>query len=170
MSRLHVCSLARLAETAAATGARTLMTLLSPGEVAAQRPPGIAPDRHLVVGVSDIVEPRDGFTHAAEQHLAAMLAFFHAWDRAEPLLIHCYAGVSRSTAAAAIGLCALAPSRDEAEVALTLRRASPTATPNARLIALADAALGREGRLISAVQGIGRGADCFEGAPFALDV
>lgn len=170
MSRLHVCSLARLAETAAATGAASLVTLLSPGVVAPSRPSGIAPDRHLVVGLSDIVDPREGFTPPGEHHLAAILAFVRAWDRAQPLLIHCYAGVSRSTAAAAIAVCALAPSREEAEVALALRRASPTATPNARLIALADAALGREGRLIAAIQGIGRGADCFEGAPFALDV
>lgn len=169
MSRLHVCSLARLAETATATGARSLMTLLSPG-MAMQRPAGIAPDRHLVVGVSDIVDPREGFTQAAASHLAAMLAFVRSWDRLDPLLIHCYAGVSRSTAAAAIAVCALTPSRDEVEVALALRRASPTATPNARLIALADTALGREGRLIEAMRAIGRGADCFEGAPFALDV
>ena len=59
------------------------------------------------------------------------------------MLIHCFAGVSRSTAAAFIAACALAPNRDEATIARALRAASPTATPNARLVALADAALGR---------------------------
>ena len=92
------------------------------------------------------------------------------WDRAEPMLIHCYAGVSRSTAAAFIAACALKPERDEFEVARALRAASPTATPNARLVALADAALGRDGRMSEAIAAIGRGEDCFEGTPFALEL
>ena len=58
------------------------------------------------------------------------------------MVIHCFAGVSRSTAAAFIAACALAPKRDEFDVARALRAASPTATPNARLVALADRALG----------------------------
>jgi hypothetical protein len=47
---------------------------------------------------------------------------------------------------------------------------SPTATPNRRLVALADRRLGREGRMAAAIAAIGRGADCFEGAPFALEL
>ncbi len=170
MAEIHVCSLARLAETARASEAGWLVTLLSPGGVVAVRPSGIAPDRHLVLAVSDIVEPRDGHTHPAEAHVADLLAFFRAWDRATPMLVHCYAGVSRSTAAAFIGACALDPDRSERGVAAALREASPTATPNARLVALADAALARSGRMVAAVEGIGRGADCFEGLPFRLQV
>ena len=170
MPRLHVCSLARLAETAQATGAGSLMSLLSPAGVVAPRPAGIAADHHLNVGVSDIVAAKEGFTQPGAAHVAAMLAFLRAWDQRAPLLIHCYAGVSRSTAAAYIGVCALAPGRDEAEVAQALRLASPTATPNALLVALADAALDRDGRMVAAIAAIGRGADCFEGAPFALDL
>ena len=170
MARLHVCSLARLAVTAERIGAGSLMTLLSPTGVVAERPVSVPPDRHLVVGVSDIVAPKDGFTHADATHVDDMLAFFRTWDRDRPMLIHCYAGVSRSTAAAFIGLCALAPHRLESDVATALREASPTATPNARLVALADAALGRNGRMVEAVRAIGRGAECFEGEPFGLDV
>jgi predicted protein tyrosine phosphatase len=51
-----------------------------------------------------------------------------------------------------------------------LRQRSPTATPNARLVALADAALKREGRMIAAIEKIGRGEDCFEGTPFFFEV
>ncbi len=170
MASLHVCSLARLHETALAIGAGSVMTLLSPSGVEAVRPPGIKRDRHLVVGISDIVAPKEGYTHAGEAHVAEMLAFFRAWDRGSPLLIHCYAGVSRSTAAAFIGVCALAPGRHERDIAAALRWASPTATPNARLVALADAALRRSGRMIAAIESIGRGAECFEGVPFGLDV
>ncbi|MNY74902.1 hypothetical protein D3C86_2140350 [compost metagenome] len=49
-----------------------------------------------------------------------------------------------------------------------LRAAAPSATPNARLVALADATLDRRGRMIRAIERIGRGADAFEGAPFAM--
>ncbi len=170
MPRLHVCSLARLAATADAIQAGSLMTLLSPTGVVALRPPTVPATRHLVVGVSDIVAARDGYTHPEASHVDDMLAFFAAWDRQAPLLIHCYAGVSRSTAAAFIGVCTLSPHRDEAEIAAALRSASPTATPNARLVALADHRLGRAGRMIAAIAAIGRGADCFEGEPFALEV
>ena len=170
MPRLHVCSLARLHETASSTGASHLVTLLSPGGVSVVRPSSIDPDRHLAIGVSDIAEPLHGHTHASADHIDRLLAFARAWDRRAPLLIHCYAGVSRSTAAAFVAVCALAPDRDEREVAGALRRASPTATPNTRLVALADEALGRSGRMVAAIEAIGRGAECFEGAPFALSL
>ncbi len=169
MPRLHVCSLALVADTVERTGARSLLTLLSPG-TPVERPAAIASERHLYLAISDIVAPMPGQTLPERNHLDDLLDFVRGWDRAEPMLIHCYAGVSRSTAAAFIAACALKPERDEFEVALALRAASPTATPNARLVALADAALGRNGRMTEAIAGIGRGEDCFEGTPFALEL
>ncbi len=169
MPRLYVCSLARIGETVEETGARSLVTLLNPGTLVV-RPNGIAPERHLTIGVADIVEDAPGHILPADAHVRELLDFVAAWDRAAPLLIHCFAGVSRSTAAAYVTACALAPRRDEGEIARALRAASPTATPNARLVALADRALGRAGRMTSAIEGIGRGQECFEGVPFALEI
>jgi predicted protein tyrosine phosphatase len=99
-----------------------------------------------------------------------ILDFAGNWDRSRPLVINCYAGISRSTASAYIIAAALSPKRDEAELANTLRAVSPSATPNPRLIALADQVLGRDGRMIEAIKAIGRGADAFEGTPFALRI
>jgi predicted protein tyrosine phosphatase len=93
-----------------------------------------------------------------------------SWDRAAPLVIHCYAGVSRSTAGAFVSACALNPRRAEAEIARDIRRLSPTATPNARIVALADQMLGRDGRMVTAIEAIGRGVECYEGHPFHLDL
>ena len=169
MPRLHVCSLSRIDEVVGVTGARTLVTLLSPG-TKILRPSAIAPDDHLNLGVSDIVEPAPGQVYPEAQHIDALLAFFGRWDRVAPMLIHCYAGVSRSTASAFIAACALSPRRDEHEIAQALRAASPTASPNPRFVALADAKLGREGRMSAAVHAIGRGADCFEAEPFVLEL
>ena len=169
MPRLHVCSLALIGETVAKTGARSLVTLLSPG-TEVERPSGIRPERHLYLALSDIVDPMPGQILADASHLEDLLGFVHSWDRAEPMVIHCFAGVSRSTAAAYIAACALNPRGDEFTIARTMRAASPTASPNPRLIALADDALGRRGRMNEAIAAIGRGEACYEGTPFTLEL
>ena len=169
MPRIHVCSLPRVEETVRQTGARTLVTLIEAGLPVA-RPAAIAPDNHLFVGISDIVEELDGYVLPHPTHVDELLSFVRRWDRREPIVMHCYAGVSRSTAAAFIAACALAPERPEQVFATRIRQASPTATPNARLVALADKALGRDGRMVAAIAAIGRGIECFEGVPFALDL
>lgn len=169
MSSLHVCPLSRLPETLARTGAAHLMTVMKRGTAIA-RPEGIAEGRHCVVECSDIVEPLDGHVLPDESHIGRILAFARDWDRAEPLVIHCYAGISRSTAAAYVAACALAPGRDEGAIADALRAAAPSATPNALFVAIADRMLGRQGRMVAAIARIGRGAEAFEGEPFRLDL
>jgi predicted protein tyrosine phosphatase len=163
---LHVTPLSKLQATVANSGASHLVTLMNVGAV--ERPPSIAAGNHLVIGLSDISQPLDGHVLAAEEHVARLVAFLRAWDRRAPLVIHCWAGISRSTAGAYVAACALAPKRDEQQIADALRAAAPSATPNARLVALADAMLGREGRMIRAIARIGRGADAFEGTPFVM--
>ncbi|MFY9629087.1 MAG: tyrosine phosphatase family protein [Methylocystis sp.] len=166
---LYVCPLGRVVDTVQSTGARSLVTILTAG-ASSVRPCEIAPPRHLRLAVSDIEAPLDGHVLPGSEHVESLLAFLREWDRRQPLVIHCYAGVSRSPAAAFIGACALEPDRREIEIAQELRRASPTATPNRRLVALADRMLGRQGRMVEAVAAIGRGADCYEGAPFAMEL
>jgi predicted protein tyrosine phosphatase len=169
MARIHVCSLSKVPETVRATGAQSLVSLINHGTIV-QRPREISPSRHLYVAVSDITEAMDGHILPEETHVHQILGFLHGWDRGHPLLIHCWAGVSRSTAAAYIAACALSPDRSEGEIARAIRRNSPTATPNARLVALADAVLDRGGRMVAAIAGIGRGRECEEGSPFAVEL
>ena len=169
MPRIHVCSLARVMDTAREIGARSMVTLINP-DYPVERPDGVHPSRHLRLSLADIDAPADDHVAPEERHVRALIEFARAWDRRDPLLIHCYAGVSRSTAAALIAVCALAPTREEREVAERLRALSPTATPNRLLIRHADAVLGRGGRLIAAVEASGRGVDCYEGAPFAREI
>lgn len=166
---IFVTPLSRLEETVDRSGARRLVTLIS-GSVVVQRPSVIAEDAHLTLRVNDIVEPADGLVVPAREHVADLLAFAQSWDRTAPLVIHCYAGISRSTAAAYVVAAALAPHEDEGRIAERLRAASPTATPNARLVALADTLLERQGRMIAAIERIGRGEEAFEGMPFSLPI
>ena len=169
MPRLHVCSLFQIADVTAATGAKSLITLINQG-IYVDRPATIAAERHLLVAISDVCEATDGHVLADTGHVESMIDFVRAWDQAEPLVIHCFAGVSRSTAGAYIAACALNPQARESEIARRLRRASPTATPNIHLVGLADQILGRNGRMIAAIREIGRGADCIEADPFALEL
>jgi predicted protein tyrosine phosphatase len=166
---IHVCSLARLHATVEETGARRVVTLMRDVELV-RRPPTIADADHLRLRLDDISEPIDGYTVPAEEHIAELLTFVRRWDRAAPLVMHCYAGVSRSTAGAFVSVCALNPKRAEADIARDIRRLSPTATPNVRIVALADQMLGRNGRMVTAIEAIGRGVECYEGHPFRLDL
>lgn len=166
---IYVCSLARIEETVSKTGAEWMLSLLSEGTMV-MRPASILEDRHLHIRMHDIAEAQEGMTLPAEEHVRSLIDFGRVWDRRKPLIVHCFAGISRSTASAYIIAAALAPERDEVELAATLRRLSPSATPNPRLIALADQMLGRENRMVEAIRSIGRGADAYEGVPFGLKI
>lgn len=166
---IHVCSLARLHATVAATRARHVVTLLKQIELVT-RPPTVPAENHLQVRVDDVVEPIDGHIHPAEEHVAALIDFVQRWPRTTPLVVHCFAGISRSTAAAFIAACALRPDHDERAIAQAIRKASPTASPNALLVAHADRALNRSGRMIEAVRAIGPGTAAQEGVGFRLDL
>lgn len=166
---LFVCPLSRLEETVSLTRAERVVSLLSAG-TALTRPASIAPRNHLLLSMHDIAEARPDMTPPGQEHVERLIAFARTWDRTRPTVVHCFAGISRSTAAAYIIAATLVPGRDERELARALRLASASATPNPRLVALADGLLDRQGRMVAAIADIGRGADAFEGMPFELGI
>src|SRR5215472_17152789 len=84
---IHVCSLARLYETVAATGARHVVSLLKDTDLV-QRPEKIRAEDHLILGMDDITAPLEGYVEPAHEHVARLLAFVRGWERAAPLVIH----------------------------------------------------------------------------------
>lgn len=164
---IHVCSLSAVPDTAVRIKPSHLITLLGPGPMA-DTPQHMEPANHLRLVFNDINEPREGLIHPNEEHVAAVLTLARQWEQKAPLLIHCWAGISRSTASALISACALRPDIDERVFTQAVRAASRTATPNRLMIAIADQMLGRQGRLISAVEAIGQGELSTEGIPFSL--
>src|SRR6516165_7052725 len=58
---------------------------------------------------------------ADEEHVADLIGFVQRWNRRAPLVVHCYAGISRSTASAFTTVCALNPHRDERSIAQAMR-------------------------------------------------
>jgi predicted protein tyrosine phosphatase len=167
MPVIVVSSLARIAETAVRMKAREMISLLAEGQNF-HRPGVIDASRHLVLGVNDVEEEETGLIAPQDKHVEKIIEFARSWDQAQPLLIHCWFGVSRSPAAALIAALAVRPDLDDQVLAVRLRAASPQASPNQRLIDIGDRLLGRNGRLSRAARIIGRGAD-FEGErPFAF--
>jgi predicted protein tyrosine phosphatase len=166
---IHVCSLARLHATVEETGALHVVTLLKDTD-RVERPRSIVPANHLILGMDDISTPMDGYIIPADEHVTRLIEFVRGWDRTKPMVVHCFAGISRSTAGAYVAACALNPRRDEMAIARELRRLSATATPNIRIVTLADRMLGRDGRMVAAIDSIGRGEMAYEGVPFRLDL
>lgn len=169
MSVIHVCPLADLDDVVGAQRPSHLVSLVSPSM------PGIAGSsiaeaQYLRLGINDITAPREGYVLAQEADVARLVTFVATWPRLRPLVMHCWFGVSRSPAAAYIAACALAPEADEAMIAAHLRKQAPFATPNARLVGLADDLLARKGRMRAAIAAIGRGCEVSTGVTFALTV
>lgn len=165
--QIHVCALIDLPDVVARTRPSHLVSAIGP-ESMPRTPPHVSPELHLKLMFNDIVQPRDGLVHPTEDHISELLAFARSWDRSGPLVVHCWAGISRSTAAAYITLCAHNAPGHEAVIAAALRAASPTATPNPLMIAHADRLLDRGGRMVTAIETIGIGDMAMAGLPFSL--
>ena len=121
--------------------------------------------RRLKLSFHDVSAAKAGFQPPGPEHVRALIDFVHSW-RAHgqgPLIVHCWMGVSRSPAAAFIARCVMEPKTDEMAIAQALRRIAPFATPNARLVALADSLLARQGRMTAAIEHIGRGQETARG-------
>ncbi len=129
---------------------------------------GIGQDLHLQVPIHDITDDIGDWRAPESVHAENVIRFVEPWDRVQPMLIHCWAGISRSTASAFITACVHNPTADEGEIAQTIRDASPTASPNRKLVAHADAILGRNGRMTRAVEAIGRGEMSMEAQAFSI--
>ncbi|HEX7758468.1 MAG TPA: hypothetical protein VF459_03135 [Caulobacteraceae bacterium] len=164
---LIVSPLSRVERVIATRGPSHLITLLSPPEMI-ETPAGIAPDRHLKLGVHDISAPEADMVAPDAAMVERILTFAQTWDGRMPMLVHCWAGISRSTATAFTLACERNPHSDELEIALALRRASPSAYPNRRIVALADNILDRRGRMLEAVEAMGSANFAVEGAVFEL--
>lgn len=158
---IYICNLRDMPQHVRKLRPGYLVSLVQP-EFQPPTPSEVRADRHLRVAVHDISEPEYGVVVPEEVHVRELLAFLQGWPGDEPLLMHCYAGVSRSMAAALIAL-SLEDDGREMEAARVLRAAAPHAQPNARIVALADRLLGRRGRLVAAREAMGPATLVFEG-------
>ncbi len=150
-------------------GATRAISILSP-ETPHPEFPGLTAGQHLRLTFHDVVEDAPGLEGPKQRDAERLVEFISGWDRSSPMLIHCWAGISRSTAAAYTALCLVRPGDSEHDLAAELRQASPSATPNSLIISQVDDILARGGRMRTAIATIGRGANAYEGTPFTLSV
>lgn len=165
--KIWVSSLALVHDTAIKARPSHAVSLLSPGDEFPSLS-GLDAARHHCVHLHDIREPMDGHVTPSGDHVRALVGFLNDWRADEPLLVHCWAGISRSTATAFIAACLHNPRADEHEIALGLRAASPTAFPNTRIVAFADELLKRNGRMSAAIEAMGESDFAEEAAPFSI--
>jgi predicted protein tyrosine phosphatase len=155
--------------TVARSGATHLVSILDAGTPLV-RPAGVHPSRHLHLEFHDVAEPFPGMRLPSANDMERLIGFVRDWDAERPLVIHCFAGISRSTASAFVALCALDAARDESSIAQVLRTRSPSAFPNPLMVRLADGLLGRSGRMSAAVAAMSPPLPAFESEPFALSI
>ncbi len=167
-STIYICPLSQLDALIKQVRPSHVMTLLSP-DTMVDTPAALRDGMHLKLAVNDIAAPREGLIAPDQSHIAQMLDFVDSWNHEAPMIIHCWAGISRSTAAAFIALCHLNRwDGHETAAARLMRQQARHAQPNRRLVALADQLMGRQGRMISAVESMGPGEIEFEGITFTM--
>ncbi|MFT3723805.1 MAG: hypothetical protein QM773_09480 [Hyphomonadaceae bacterium] len=164
---IWICSLDAAPQLARKLKPSRIVSLLSPYDSFPEFK-GLGKDLHLQVAIHDITQDVGEWQAPASSDAERVIRFVEGWDRSAPLLIHCWAGISRSTASAFITACVHNPKADEEEIAWAIRNASPTAYPNARLVGHADALLGRGGRMTRAIEKIGRGDVSDEAKAFSI--
>lgn len=162
MPRILVTPLSALEDALESHRPSHIVTLLSP-EHMIQTPRGFPAARHLKLGVNDITDPGAGDAPPVRQHIDQLLDFSRGWDMQAPLLIHCWAGISRSMASAFTVLCDRLGMDREVEIAMAIRRRAPHANPNRLLVSHADEALGRGGRMLTALKVMGQSQMVDEG-------
>ena len=151
--KIWISSLAKVHDTAAVAKPANAVSLLSPGDIFPEIE-GLAENEHHRVHLHDIREEMDGHVTPGEGHVSDVIGFLQDWRPTAPLLVHCWAGISRSTATAFIAACIHNPETDENMIAQSIADASPTAFPNTLIVSIADEILGRDGRMSSAAQAI----------------
>lgn len=167
--KIHICSLFDMHHYASTLQPGFLVSAIQP-EFQPETPPEVTAARHHRMAVHDITDPALGSVHTQHDHIEDLINFLQAWSTSnESLLIHCYAGISRSTAVALLALfikkqCA------ELDAALALRTAAPHARPNRLIISLADEILALNGRLVAALEAMGSGIPAIEGSLVSLSI
>jgi predicted protein tyrosine phosphatase len=127
--------------------------------------------RHLRLSFHDVHEAAPGLVPVTEEHVTELLSFLAAWSDDESILIHCHAGIGRSTATGFVARCHRNPAASELALARDLRRVAPLSRPNEAVVRMADRLMRRRGRMIDAIRQTGRGlawVDVNEGVPFEL--
>lgn len=152
--QVSVCGVAELG-TFRAAGVTHVLSLLDPGTPEPEAFSAFPPHARERLFFHDVIDEFPGYDAPQRRHVEAVLAFGGTLpataEGSAHVLVHCFMGISRSTAAAAI-LMAQASAGGEEEAFARLFAVRPRAWPNSRMITLADGLLSRDGALTEALK------------------
>ncbi len=166
MSNLFIAPLSALENTLIASRAEWMISLSAPNK--SPPCPAQITAKHLALEFNDIHTAAPGLLLASEGQINELLDFSKDWNGQGSMLVHCWMGISRSTAAALLIIAQYNSAQNMDTLVDRLRSNSPMATPNKRMIELGDQLLRLDGRLVKAVTRIGRGVEASEGVPFSM--
>ena len=152
--RVSVCGIEELAGHCE-TGVSHVLSILDPDWPVPDSFGTFGEHAKLELRFHDVIEPRDaGVIAPSPEHVAQLLTFGRGLMtkpiKDAHLLVHCHAGVSRSTASLALILAQASPGVGGSPILEEVLRIRPQAWPNLRIIEIGDAQLGRGGGLIAA--------------------
>ena len=149
--QLTICGIEEL-EGHCAGGVTHVLSILDPGWPEPESLSGFDITRRLRLRFHDVIESQPGWIAPERWDVELLLAFSRGLAVSEEahLLVHCHAGVSRSTAAATLVMAQTRPHRPADEMLQEVARLRPRAWPNLRLLELGDDILGRGGEIVEA--------------------
>jgi predicted protein tyrosine phosphatase len=157
--RITVCGIEELASHCE-TGASHVLSILDPDHPVPEAFGRFGEHQKLELRFHDVIEEDPGMDPPREEDVASILAFGRDLMRQPPgqahLLVHCHAGISRSTAAMALVLAQACPTLPGCDIMREVLRIRAKAWPNLRIIEIGDAQLGRKGEVIAAAVGVYR--------------
>lgn len=151
--RITVCGIEELTGHCE-TGASHVLSILDPDWPIPDAFGGFGVHQKLELRFHDVIEDSGGLIPPRSEHVERLLSFSQDLHAEPPdnahLLVHCHAGISRSTASMALILAQGAPSLSGTEILQEILRIRPKAWPNLRIIEMGDAMLSRDGELTAA--------------------
>jgi predicted protein tyrosine phosphatase len=155
--RLTICGIPELDEHCAA-GVTHVLSILDPDTPDPPAFSAFAPHHRLALRFHDIIETLPDRLAPARADVERLLAFGHELSdtSGNHLLIHCHAGVSRSTASAALILAQARPDRAARDALEAVAQLRPRAWPNLRILEFGDELLSRNGEIVAAAAAIYR--------------
>jgi predicted protein tyrosine phosphatase len=135
-------------------GVSHVLSILDPGWPEPEAFGAFDAHRRLELRFHDVIDASPGALVPQSLDVEQLLAFGRDLSeaRGKHLLVHCHAGVSRSTAAATLILAQARPDRPAEEALNAVVRHRPRAWPNLRILELGDALLGRGGEIVVAAR------------------
>ena len=151
--QVTICGIDEL-ELHCAAGVTHVLSILDPGWPEPEAFGAFDPHRRLELRFHDVIETEPGCVAPESLDVEQLLSFGHdlTEGKGTHLLVHCHAGVSRSTAAATLIVAQARPDRPAEEALQTVLSRRPRAWPNLRILELGDALLERRGEIVGAAR------------------